>query len=170
MEIHLGLMVFNVQHLNWSSAVLQLSASGVTADYQDYNPNFLSLSASMCVCVCVCVCVKESVCEEKRRGKRPTSSFFPDSVNTNSAVQRGLQECFGAFRECESNYDFCLCAESENRHAERSDTLSAERLRVPTIRPVRAQAALNSGCTWRGRESMKRGGQRSRQRHRRGFI
>ena len=99
--------------------------------------------------MCVCVCVKESVCEEKRRGKRPTSSFFPDSVNTNSAVQRGLQECFGAFRECESNYDFCLCAESENRHAERSDTLSAERLRVPTIRPVRAQAALNSGCTWR---------------------
>ena len=59
MEIHLGLMVFNVQHLNWSSAVLQLSASGVTADYQDYNPNFLSLSALMCVCVCVCVWVCE---------------------------------------------------------------------------------------------------------------
>ena len=116
--------------------------------------------------MCVCECVSE----EKRRGKRPTSSFFPDSVNTNTAVQRGLEECFGAFRECESNYDFCLYVESQNRHAERSDTLSAERLRVPTIRPVRAQADLNSGCTLRGREGMKWGGQRSLQQHRGGFF
>lgn len=47
--IHLALVPFNVQHLNWSSVVLQLSASGMTADYRDYNPNFLSLSLPVCV-------------------------------------------------------------------------------------------------------------------------
>ena len=91
MEIHLGLMVFNVQHLNWSSALLQLSASGMTADYQDYNPNFLSLSASasVCVCVCVCVCLDLSMCMCEKRGEAQFQFF--DSVNTNTAVQWGCR-------------------------------------------------------------------------------
>lgn len=92
------LMVFNVRRLNWSSAVLQLPASGVTADYRDYNPNFLSQPQ--------CVCVWE-------RERRPTFSFFRRCKHTKTAVQRLLQERLAVFGGSVGLITASVCATAE---------------------------------------------------------